>query len=127
MAGQAKPLKPDERRRRPRASLWGATEAQFEQHKASHRRLLAVRTKIDPGLVKALGLTPEEHDHLSRFSAWYEGLCSGRIAPLTEFQRHFIEVYYGRQQPQDDHERLWLRWREAFANGADEQVETLEV
>lgn len=127
MVRQAKLPKAAERRKRARVNLWGATEAEFEQHKASHRRLLAIRTKIDPSLVKALRLNPQEHEHLSRFSAWYEALCSGRIAPLTEFQRHFVEVYYGREAPHDDHERLWLRWREAFANDAAEQVETLEV
>ncbi len=70
MASQVKrPVSP-ERRERRRATLWGATEAEFEQHKAVHRQLLAIRTIVPSDLAAALDLTDDDVEHLAQFAAW---------------------------------------------------------
>lgn len=102
-----------ERRSRPRATLEAATEAEFELHKGAHRHLLARRTDIDRVLARRLGLSAEQIEHLTHYGAWYEGLCSGELAPLTALQRHFIDAHYGRVPAQDEHERLWRQWCDA--------------
>jgi hypothetical protein len=102
-----------ERRSRSRATLEGATEAEFELHKGSHRHLLSRRIDVDRALARRLGLNAEQIEHLAHYGAWYEGLCAGELAPLTALQRHFIDAHYGRVPAQDEHERLWQLWCEA--------------
>jgi uncharacterized protein YifE (UPF0438 family) len=60
--------------------------------------------------VKRVSIFPDEELALLRkHGHWMQALALGRIQPLTEAQRRFVEVAAGKAKPEAVHERAWVR------------------
>jgi len=52
---------------------------------------------------------------IRRHLPFYRALAEGARAPATAAQRRFVAVARGEAEPETEHERAFLRWREAVA------------
>lgn len=58
---------------------------------------------------------------LDKYLNFYEGLHSGKRAPATAAQRHFLEVLHGHQKPRTQHEIAYTRYLQTL----DENPQTI--
>jgi uncharacterized protein YifE (UPF0438 family) len=59
---------------------------------------------------------------IRRHLPFYQALAAGARAPATAAQRRFVAVARGEAEAESEHERAYLRWREAAAR-ADRALE----
>lgn len=60
-------------------------------------------------------LSDEELAVLERRGAWMAALASGELRPITDAQRHFVEVANGQVMPVSPHEQLWVTYQKLLA------------
>lgn len=61
----------------------------------------------------SLRLSDAESAYLKKHYDWLVRLESGEIVPGTELQKQFLKVLAGEISPQEPHERLWVRVKQA--------------
>jgi len=75
---------------------------------SNHREFLA--TPFVP-YVELGGYTEEEQKLLLKYGAWLDALMLGKIEPLTDSQRKFVEMCGGKRHPETKFELVWKRYR----------------
>jgi uncharacterized protein YifE (UPF0438 family) len=56
--------------------------------------------------------TSAEQQTLRELGNWFTALVEGKISPVTDAQRHFIQVSNGTAEPTTDFEKLWWRYKQ---------------
>lgn len=103
----------DKPRRQPVASL---SEASPDEQ-ASHRRYLREHFELDAE-VSGL-LSPSEIGIVEKHGRWMQALADGRIAPLNDAHRQFVDVAAGRTPAVTAHERAWRMYSELVRLGRE--------
>jgi len=58
--------------------------------------------------------TQEEIELLKKYGSWLEALDTGKLKWETREQKHFLEVMLEFEEPQNDLERVWLKYSRAM-------------
>ena len=53
--------------------------------------------------------SPEEAELMHKFYPLYKEFHEGTRQPVTDSEKHFVEVCHGRQSPETKHEKLYLK------------------
>ena len=92
---EARPLSPNER----------------NQLEAQHRACIAHGYRVNKQVIRALQLSSEQVARVEKYGSWFEALETGRLQPLTEHQRHFVDAMRGTCAPRTPDEILWIQYR----------------
>lgn len=73
--------------------------------------------------------TDGELSHLIRYGTWLQALVEGEILPVTDDQRRFIKVAYGRLEPESDFELVWVKFQRlrALSEQINEEIRNVQM